>query len=82
MASVIRPTCRRGCLCELNPTYGLLFWLNTGHTRYGSAPESTFAAAGAGGNCVVVDPEHRMVAVTRWCSDVKGVIGRVVSAVV
>jgi CubicO group peptidase (beta-lactamase class C family) len=66
--------------CRLNPNYGFLFWLNTGHVRYGSAPESVFAAAGAGGNCVVVDPENRMVTVTRWCSDVKGVIERVASS--
>jgi CubicO group peptidase (beta-lactamase class C family) len=66
--------------CVLNPSYGFLFWLNTGHIRYGRAPESTFAAAGAGGNCVVIDPEHHMVTVTRWCSDVKGVVERAVSA--
>jgi CubicO group peptidase (beta-lactamase class C family) len=63
--------------CPLNPSYGFLWWLNTDHIRYGSAPESVFAASGAGGNCVMVDPENRTVTVTRWCSDVRGVVERV-----
>ena len=52
--------------CPLNPNYGLLWWLNTGHGRYKSAPESSFFASGAGGNLTWIDPEHDLVAVMRW----------------
>ena len=52
--------------CALNPNYGLLWWLNTGRTRYPSAPESCFFASGAGGNITFVSPEHDIVAVMRW----------------
>jgi CubicO group peptidase (beta-lactamase class C family) len=52
--------------CALNPHYGLLWWLNTGRTRYPSAPESSFFAMGAGGNITWVEPENGIVAVMRW----------------
>ncbi len=52
--------------CALHPNYGLLWWLNTGRARYPSAPPSSFAASGAGGNLTWVDPEHDIVAVLRW----------------
>ena len=52
--------------CALNPSYGLLWWLNTGNIRYKSAPAGSFYASGAGGNLTWVDPEHELVAVTRW----------------
>ncbi|MBC8452955.1 MAG: serine hydrolase [Chloroflexi bacterium] len=68
--------------CEKNDQYGYMWWLNTGHARYGThASESTFAASGAGGNCVVIDPEKDMVVVTRWCEDVAGVIDLAAQAV-
>ena len=64
-----------------NSRYGLMWWLNTGGERYGkSVPESLFAASGAGGNTVNIDPEHGLVIVTRWCDDVPGVVQRVVAA--
>ncbi len=67
--------------CELNPVYGYLWWLNTVHARYGArASEKTFAASGAGGNAVVIEPERDLVIVTRWCADVPGVVDRVVAA--
>jgi CubicO group peptidase (beta-lactamase class C family) len=67
--------------CEFNPQYGYLWWLNTGHTRYGMHTSSAaFAAAGAGGNCVLVEPDKRLVIVIRWCDDVAGVIDRVTAA--
>jgi CubicO group peptidase (beta-lactamase class C family) len=43
-----------------------LWWLNTGHGRYESAPERSFFASGAGGNVTWVDPDHDLVAVMRW----------------
>jgi CubicO group peptidase (beta-lactamase class C family) len=52
--------------CALHQNYGLLWWLNTGNARYPSAPASSFAASGAGGNLTWVDPEHDVVAVLRW----------------
>ena len=52
--------------CALNPNYGLLWWLNTGHGRYKSAPESSFFASGAGGNLTWIDRDHDLVAVMRW----------------
>ena len=65
--------------CPLNPSYGFMWWLNTGHQRYGAAAsQATFAASGAGGNSVVCDPERDLVIVTRWCADVAGVVDRVV----
>lgn len=67
--------------CELNPSYGYLFWLNTDRGLLPAAPPSTFAAQGAGGNAVVVVPELDLVVVTRWLADVPGVIERVVAAV-
>ena len=68
--------------CSLNPSYGFMWWLNTGHQRYGSTvSETAFAASGAGGNSVVCDPEKDLVIVTRWCADVTGVVERVASSV-
>jgi len=52
--------------CALSPNYGLLWWLNTGHGRYKSAPEASFFASGAGGNLTWVAPEQELVAVLRW----------------
>jgi CubicO group peptidase (beta-lactamase class C family) len=52
--------------CAVNSQYGLLWWLNTGQAQFPGAPESVFAARGAGSNVIVVDPEHELVAVVRW----------------
>jgi len=68
--------------CDLNHQYGYMWWLNTGFARYGrEMSESTFAASGAGGNSVVIDPQKKLVIVTRWCEDVEGVVGLVSQAV-
>jgi CubicO group peptidase (beta-lactamase class C family) len=40
----------------LNPTYGLLWWLNTRRLRYPHAPEDSVFAVGAGGNITWIDP--------------------------
>lgn len=52
--------------CALNPNYGFLWWLNTGHGQYRGAPETSFFAKGAGGNITWVEPEAGIVAVMRW----------------
>ena len=52
--------------CALNANYGLLWWLNTGRTRYPSATPESFFATGAGGNITWIDPANDLVAVMRW----------------
>ena len=52
--------------CALNPSYGLLWWLNTGRARYPSAGAASFFASGAGGNITWIDPDQDLVAVMRW----------------
>ena len=51
---------------KVNASYGLLFWLNTDGTQAPSAPRSNVFMLGAGSNIVWIDPEHDLVAVTRW----------------
>jgi CubicO group peptidase (beta-lactamase class C family) len=52
--------------CPVNPQYGLLWWLNTGRQQAPAAPESCYAARGAGSNVIWIDPEHDLVVVVRW----------------
>lgn len=52
--------------CALNPHYGLLWWLNTGRTRWPNASAESFCFSGAGGNVTWVDPAAEVVAVLRW----------------
>jgi len=52
--------------CPINLQYGLLWWLNTGRALFPSAPESSYAARGAGSNLIWLDPEHDLVVVVRW----------------
>ena len=66
--------------CALNPVYGYMFWLNTGRRLYPAASKSAFAAQGAGGNVVLVDPAHDLVVVTRWAADPAAVVERVSEA--
>jgi CubicO group peptidase (beta-lactamase class C family) len=49
-----------------NASYGLLWWLNRGKSRYPSASESCAFALGAGNNIIWIDPEHDLVTVLRW----------------
>lgn len=54
------------------PGYGYLWWLNAEAgkpgvaMRWKGAPARSYAAEGAGGNTVWVDPEHDVVVVWRW----------------
>jgi CubicO group peptidase (beta-lactamase class C family) len=52
--------------CSINPEYGLFWWLNNGRAQFPSAPESCYAARGAGSNLIWIDPDHDLVAVVRW----------------
>ncbi|MDA0350614.1 MAG: serine hydrolase [Chloroflexi bacterium] len=65
---------------EVSDRYGYLWWLNTGQQLYSGAPASAFAAQGAGGNIVFVDPEHDLVVVTRWAGDRSELVNRVIAA--
>jgi CubicO group peptidase (beta-lactamase class C family) len=48
-----------------NETYGYLWWLNTdGNMK--SVPKNVYAAHGFGGNYIVIDPNNKLVIVTRW----------------
>ena len=49
--------------------YGYLWWLNTAHKQWPSAPVTSFAALGYGSNTIWVDPEHDLVVVWRWYND-------------
>jgi len=68
---------------EIQADYGFMWWLNTGHARFESAPETSFFALGAAATSTIwVDPEHDLVLVSRWVEgeDVDGVIERVMKA--
>ncbi len=49
-----------------NPSYGYMWWLNSGARVMEGVPESVFYASGFGGNYIVIDRENRIVIVTRW----------------
>ncbi|MBI4908368.1 MAG: serine hydrolase [Acidobacteria bacterium] len=53
----------------VGPDYGYLWWLNTKGKQWPSAPRSSFAALGNGGNIIWVDPDHRLVVVLRWLAN-------------
>jgi len=68
--------------CALNPHYGLLWWLNTGRTRWPSASAASVCFSGAGGNITWIDPAQGMVAVLRWIDPaaLDGFMGKVGAA--
>ena len=51
---------------DVQPRYGYMWWLNTGKQQWPSAPESSYAALGGGGNVIWISPEHDLVVVVRW----------------
>ena len=68
--------------CEIMPTYGYLWWLNTGGAHYSQAPESSFFALGAGQNIIWIEPVHNLVMVARWVDAKKAndLVGHVMAA--
>jgi CubicO group peptidase (beta-lactamase class C family) len=66
--------------CEVKDRYGYMWWLNTGAQAYSQSPASAFAAQGAGGNVVFIDPEDDLVIVTRWAADAPAVVNQIVTA--
>jgi CubicO group peptidase (beta-lactamase class C family) len=66
------------------PDYGYLWWLNTKQQQWPSGPRSSFAAIGAGGNIIWIDPDHDIVLVWHWHEPgaaVDGMIQRIVASV-
>ena len=66
--------------CPINPEYGLLWWLNHQGSMSDLACAESFAARGAGGNIVFVEPQKELVIVLRWCGNPKGVIDRILAS--
>ncbi len=68
--------------CDLNPSYGLLWWLNTGRADQPSASAESYFAFGAGGNVTWIDPANDLVGVLRWIDPaaLDGFIRRVMAA--
>lgn len=50
----------------LRPTYGFLWWLNTGGAQFAAAPAGSVFALGAGGNVIWIDRAHDLLVVVRW----------------
>ena len=68
--------------CDLNPGYGLLWWLNGKGETAPSAPASSYFAVGVGRNVIWMDPELDLVAVVRWIDNdsFDGFVSRVMNA--
>ena len=69
--------------CKLNESYGYLWWLNTNHTLFPSAPASSVFAIGVGANVIWIESENDMVVVARWLQKeaVDGFIAKVLKAI-
>ena len=65
---------------ENNPTYGYMWWLNTGERYWEGLPENIYYGSGFGGNYVIIIPDHDMVVVARWLDSSK--VGEFVRKVV
>ena len=52
--------------CDLNPSYGQMFWLNISRIQYPDAPNHLVMMHGAGANRVIVDRTRDLVVVVRW----------------
>ncbi len=66
--------------CDIKPEYGYFWWLNHAGSMSEIGSEKSFAARGAGGNIVFVEPERDVVIVARWCGDTVGVVDRLLGA--
>lgn len=68
--------------CVLNPGYGFMWLLNTGHVQIRAAPTDAYFAIGAGTHMVAVLPRQDVVLVARWIrkTSIEGLIERVLAA--
>ncbi len=57
--------------CPINTGYGFLWWLNTSRREWPAAPESSYAARGAGSSIIWIDPDNDLVLVARWINKEK-----------
>jgi len=57
-----------------NSSYGYMWWLNKDgeKNRMNNLSNNGFYAAGFGGNYIIVEPDHDLVIVLRWCEPSKG----------
>jgi CubicO group peptidase (beta-lactamase class C family) len=65
---------------SVNAGYGYLWWLNTGHQMWPTAPEATYSASGAGNHLICIDPDHDLVIVARWID--KDAVGGLVTHII
>lgn len=63
-----------------NSSYGYMWWLLKGETKWNDVPETVFYATGMGGNYVIVDQKNDLVVVVRWINPSK--IGEMMTLVV
>lgn len=65
-----------------NPSYGYLWWLNTGRKLVPSAPDTSIFAMGGGQNVIWVDDTRDLVVVVRWLvrEHLDGMISRVIAS--
>lgn len=56
-----------------NSSYGYMWWLNKDgeKNRMNNLSENGYYAAGFGGNYIIVEPDHDLVIVFRWCEPSK-----------
>ena len=66
--------------CSLNKGYGYLFWLNDKGALSKKASPKAFAAKGAGGHTVFVEPEKDLVITLRWITDGTQAVDRILTA--
>lgn len=62
-----------------NKSYGYMWWLPKGDTKWKGVPSDLFYASGMGGNYVIVDQADDLVVVVRWINPAK--IGEMMSMV-
>lgn len=62
---------------SIKEDYGLLWWLK----KWPGAKSTSFAARGAGGNVIWVDPDHDLVVVLRWATRHDDIFARIMAAV-
>ncbi len=63
---------------SIKEDYGFLWWLK----KWPNAKSMSFAARGAGGNVIWVDPDTDLVVVLRWATRHDDIFGRIKAAVV
>jgi CubicO group peptidase (beta-lactamase class C family) len=52
--------------CEIEPTYGFMWWVNPDGKLMPRLSPNGYCALGAGGHVIWVDPDHDLVVVLRW----------------